>query len=134
MKCLSVWDAFSYPKCCNRVKIDDFMGSESFPMILVVTGKMSIWGQKPFLTPNRHFSGDHQNHGKTFRAHKIINFYPITALGVWKSISNTQTFHFYLKFFWFVCFPSIYAILSKKERFLAKTKEKWWGTDKIKKN
>ena len=78
MKSFSVLNAFSSPKCCNRVKIDDFMGSESFPMILVVARKMSIWGQNmDFL----HFSGEHQNHGKTFRAHKIINFYPIAALG-----------------------------------------------------
>ena len=45
MKSLSFLNDFSSPKYCNRVKIDDFMGSESFPMILVVAKKMSIWGQ-----------------------------------------------------------------------------------------
>ena len=48
--------------------------------------------------------------------------------------SQTLKHFIFLEIFWFVCFPSIYAISSQKKRFLAKNKAKMVGNRQNQKN
>ena len=45
--------------------------------------------------------------------------------------SQTLKHFIFLEFFWFVCFPPIYAILAKKDLTFLKKGVKGWETDKL---